>query len=207
MSCAWRIEEQRIAERLNYLFQTVFPRGEGPQSNERVSLAVGVSVEEIVRLRSGEPLPVPTPAELFRARLTHLLTTRLAPRTMTDAAEACGKSRRWLYNLCDPEKSPSGPSLDSTVAFAQFFGVDTTFFTDAPLEALSRHFGVESSGAEFFTAADNDPAVTNVKEQIEVALALRSASRADGRIPAVLGRILGTFPTTRGQPDSTTDVG
>ncbi|MFI8932572.1 helix-turn-helix domain-containing protein [Streptomyces sp. NPDC053474] len=187
-----RLEEpQRIAERLNFLFARVYSRETGPKTSEEVSLATGVPAEDIARLRRGLPLDaVASDEELFRMRLEHLMINRLGTRSISDVAKACGKTRQWLSNL---RMGISGPRLDSTVRLARFFDVDTNFFTDDHLEALARHFGIEC-GVEFFTAADDSPAVIEAQQQVELAVVLREA----GGIPAVLGRILGSFPESRG---------
>ncbi len=184
--------EERVAKRLNYLFASVFPRNGSPRTNEEVSLAIGVPTEDIADLRAGEPLPDITSAKLFQCRLKHLIATRLKPRTMTDLAKACGKSRPWLYNLL-AEESPASPTLEAAVLLGRFFGVGPAFFTNDPLQALSGHFGVEA-GAKFFTDPDDSPAVADTLQQIELAVMLREA----GGSPAVLGRILGGFPEARG---------
>ncbi|WP_042802546.1 helix-turn-helix transcriptional regulator [Streptomyces sp. C] len=178
-----------ISARLDFLFAHIFPRDGGPQSQDAVSLATGVPVALLQRLRAGEPVTEGVDDDPFIARLEHLLKTRKTaegkPHTITDVARACGKSRTWLYNLLDDK---SKPSLESTKLLCKIFGVDPSFFTDGPLEALARHFGIEA-GARFFVLPDDDELVRETKSQVELVALLREVGA-----PAVLSRYLGTLP-------------
>lgn len=188
-----------ISARLAFLFAHIFPKGGGPQSEDAVSLATGVPVALLRRLRAGEPFTEDADEDPFTARLEHLLKTRMTaegkPHTITDVARACGKSRTWLYNLLDDK---SKPSLESTKLLCRIFGVDPSFFTDGPLEALARHFGIEA-GARFFVLPDDDDLVQETKSQVELVALLREVGA-----PAVLSRYLGTLPGSPapGPPDS-----
>ncbi|MFJ3875925.1 helix-turn-helix domain-containing protein [Streptomyces sp. NPDC090077] len=178
-----------ISARLDFLFAHVFPRNGGPQSEDSVSFATGVPAALLRSLRAGDPCGEGVDDDPFIARLDHLLKTRMTaegkPHTITDVARACGKSRTWLYNLLDDK---SKPSLESTKLLCRIFGVDPSFFTDDPLEALARHFGIEA-GARFFVLPDDDELVQETKSQVELVALLREVGA-----PAVLSRYLGTLP-------------
>ncbi|MFD9405806.1 hypothetical protein ACFWBN_02115 [Streptomyces sp. NPDC059989] len=185
---------QRIAARLNFLFDRIYRRGGSPQTGEEVSAATGVPLDHLARLRSGEPAEDgPADAELFRARLEHLFDTRTTaagdPFKRDDVAKACDKSRVWLYNVTSGK---SKPSWESTVQLAAVFGVETSYFADTPLQALARHFGVEA-GAEFFLAPDDSEVVRDTRAHVELLAMLREA----GGIPALLGRMAGPLPVGR----------
>ncbi|MET8751976.1 helix-turn-helix transcriptional regulator [Streptomyces sp. NPDC004667] len=182
-----------ISERLDFLFTHIFPRGSEPQSNAAVSHTTGVPLEFLQALRAGKPAGrTVEDDDPFIGRLGHLLKTRTTdegrPHTQTDVARACGKSRMWLYNLLEGK---SKPSLESTKLLCKIFKVDPSFFTDDPLEALARHFGIEA-GPAFFTLPDTDALVQETKDQVELVALLREAGA-----PAVLSRYLGTLPGSR----------
>ncbi|MGW7201022.1 helix-turn-helix domain-containing protein [Streptomyces chryseus] len=182
-------ERQLIAKRLNYLFEQMHRRGEDPQSNEEVSYHTGVPATEISRLRAGLPLsPMPDPTQLFAQRLQHLFDTRRSNgklHSKTSVAQACGETRQWVHKLLSGK---SKPSLETGTVVGAFFGVEASYFTDDPLRALARHFGIEA-GPEFFTAPDDSTVVREGMESIEFAVVLR-----DEGLKAVLGRIRGARP-------------
>ncbi|MFJ7206978.1 hypothetical protein ACIQWR_26030 [Streptomyces sp. NPDC098789] len=178
-----------LAERLNFLFAHIHPRGGAPQSNEAVGLATGLSTAEIADLRAGVPLDRPPGTCPFVSRLEHLLRTRVtesgSPYLLGDVAKSCGKSRVWLYNLL---AGKSKPTLESTMAICRMFQVDPSFFTDDPSQALARHFGV-AAGAPFFSLPPDDVRVRDTKASVELLVELREAG-----VPAVIGRYLGSLP-------------
>ncbi|MER6520073.1 hypothetical protein ABT246_24865 [Streptomyces sp. NPDC001553] len=182
----------QIAARLDFLFARIYPRRGRPQTNEEVSLATGISVTDLEKLRAGVSLDQATGAEVFVSRLDFLLKTRLTEsgkrHTLASVAKACGKTRVWLFNL---RAGKSKPTLESTVLLCDVFMVDSTFFTDEPLQALARHFGVEA-GVGFFTLPEKDTPVQEAKRGIELLVQLRELG-AD----AVLNRYLGTLPETK----------
>ncbi|WP_189135862.1 helix-turn-helix domain-containing protein [Wenjunlia tyrosinilytica] len=203
-----------IAQRLNRLFEVIFPAGQRPWSNTDVSYSTGVPEPVIARLRQGLPLEEHDGDQhpRFVARLTFLFATRTSPTTgrgytNSEVARAAGITGAYIGYLLSGKR---GPTLAVTEALAQVFGVSVAFFTDDTLTALARRFGVT---VDYFTDDATAEAVGRDLEALEHARADnlvqvmgRTSSigavkgsdldsmverlRADSKLQRILGRLL-----------------
>ncbi|WP_419998155.1 helix-turn-helix domain-containing protein [Streptomyces boninensis] len=177
---------QRVAERLNFVFEAVVPAALGrPWSNREVSAATGVGVSRIAALRRGKPVePVERDASYayitarFTDRLNHAMARRGGeedrPASMRAIAREAGMSSTYLDKLMDGR---SQPTLAKLAPLAAYLGVDIDYFTADDLGAIARHFGVRR---EALTYEADSPVVVELYDTLNALAAYRRLAQSPG---------------------------